>query len=131
MIDIQAMFPVMVASNLAELQAFYSSMFGFQTVFLEPGFYLHLISLDKGIQLGFLVPGHESQPAFLHSLMHPNGYIISFEVADAARAFEQAKALGLSIVMDLKEEQWGQLHFIVKDPAGLHIDIVEHLQIPD
>lgn len=128
MIEIQAMFPVMVASNLAELNAFYTSYFGFQAVFFEPSFYLHLVSPNTGIQLGFLVPGHQSQPPFLHALMDTKGYVISFEVADAARAYSQVTTLDLPVVMELKEEQWGQLHFMIKDPAGIHIDIVEHRQ---
>lgn len=33
MIEIQAMFPVMVASNLVELNMFYTNYFGFQAVF--------------------------------------------------------------------------------------------------
>lgn len=128
MIDIQAIFPVMVAANLEELKQFYTSVFGFNAVFYDPDFYLHLVSPNTGAQLGFLVPNHPSQPQFLHAMMATEGYVISLEVADAAKAYEQARAMNLPIVMEIKEEVWGQIHFIVKDPAGLKIDIVEHLE---
>ena len=127
MIDIQAMFPVMVASNLAEIKQFYTSVFGFNAVFYDAEFYLHLVS-NSGVQLGFLLPEHPTQPQFLQPLMSSDGYVISLEVADAAKAFEEALRMKLSIAMELKEEGWGQIHFMLEDPAGFKIDIVEHLE---
>ena len=127
MIEIQAMFPVMVTANLDQQRNFYTSIFGFDAVFFEPEFYLHLVSPSTGVQLGFLVPEHASQPRFLHSLMNTQGHVITFEVANAAAAYAQSQALNLTVEMPLKHESWGQIHFIVKDPAGIKIDIVEHL----
>ncbi|MDF1644270.1 MAG: VOC family protein [Pseudomonadales bacterium] len=130
MIDIQAMFPVMVALNLEEIKQFYTSVFGFNVAFFDPNFYLHLVSPSTGIQLAFLLPNHVSQPQFLQSMMSFEGYVISFEVADAAKAYAEAKSMGLTIAMDLKEEVWGQIHFMVEDPAGFKIDVVEHIEVP-
>ncbi len=128
MLDIQAMFPVMVVSDLSAIKAFYESVFGFSAVFFQADFYLHLVHPNTGIQLGFLVPEHASQPSFLHSVMQPEGYVLSFEVADAKALFEQAQQLELKLAMPLKQEAWGQLHFMIEDPAGIKIDIVEHQQ---
>jgi len=130
MIDIQAMFPVMVATDLAEIKQFYTSVFGFNAVFYDAEFYLHLVS-NNGVQLGFLLPGHPTQPQFLQPLMSPDGYVISLEVADAVKAYEEAISMKLSIAMELKEEDWGQVHFMMEDPAGFKIDIVEHLETAD
>lgn len=127
MIEIQAMFPVMVAENLEELKKFYEIYFGFTSVFYDPNFYLHLVNQQNGIQLGFLLPSMANQPDFLHPLMVPDGYVISFEVQKAAEAYLQAQELKLDIAMPLKEEVWGQVHFMVSDPAGFKIDIVEHI----
>jgi len=129
MIAIEAMFPVMVAPNLEVIKEFYETVFGFNAVFYEANFYLHLICPNSGAQLGFLVPDHSSQPQFLHGVMAANGYAISLDVKDAALAYEQAKNLNLHIVMDIKEEAWGQLHFMLQDPAGFRVDIVQHLQV--
>lgn len=128
MIDIEAMFPVMVATNLPALKAFYETVFGFNAVFFDAGFYLHLVSPGSAVQLGFLMPNHVTQPEFLRPLMSPEGYVISLEVKDAAHAFAEAQKMNLSIVMALKEETWGQVHFILQDPAGFKIDVVEHLE---
>ncbi len=131
MIEIQAAFPVMVTPELAAVKQFYQEVFGFTAVFHEPGFYLHLVSPGTWAQLGFLAPGHATQPEFLHPVMAPDGYVISLEVADAARAYEQAKSMDLDFAMRLKEESWGQIHFILEDPAGFRVDVVEHVEVPD
>ncbi len=129
MFELQAAFPVMVASNLEELKTFYESFFGFNAVFFDPSFYLHLVSPTSGVQLGFLMPDHPSQPDFLHKIMDTQGYIVSFEIADAASDYEKAVANNMNIAMPLKEEVWGQLHFIIQDPAGFYIDMVQHLNL--
>lgn len=131
MIEFQAMFPVMVANDLEALKQFYEDVFGFNAVYFEPNFYLHLVSPNTGAQLGFLVPNHESQPPFLHSRMVTDGYVISLEVVDAKTAYQQAKDLTLEVVMPLKDEAWGQRHFIIQDPAGFYVDIVEHYEVAD
>ena len=131
MIEIQAMFPVMVAENLEEIKHFYTTIFGFEAVFFDASFYLHLVSPSTGVQLGFLMPNHPSQPEFLHPLMSNSGHVISFEVANATSAYADAQQLNLSISMPLKEEDWGQIHFMVKDPAGFNLDIVEHIDVSE
>ena len=128
MIQISAMFPVFVAENLPDLQTYYQRQFDFETVFFESGFYLHLLHPESGVQLGFLVPEHASQPSFLHALATHEGMVVSFEVSDARAAFTTAQRENLDIAMDYKEEAWGQRHFILRDPQGLLIDIVEHTQ---
>lgn len=125
MIELSAMFPVLVAENLAELQIFYTQHFGFQAVFFDADFYLHLLHPVSGTQLGFLVPNHASQPEFLQPLADLNGMVISFEVQDIQRALKQVNTMALDIAMPFKVEPWGQSHFMVRDPAGFVLDIVQ------
>ncbi|BFM48911.1 VOC family protein [Marinomonas sp. THO17] len=131
MINIDAMFPVMVTANLEAVKAFYESVFGFHAVFYDPDFYLHLVSANSGVQLGFLMPELASQPDFLRPLMSADGYVISLEVKDAAHAYAQAQKMSLTIAMALKEETWGQVHFMLQDPAGFRIDLVQHIEVSD
>jgi uncharacterized glyoxalase superfamily protein PhnB len=127
MIEIESMFPVMVVSNLEAIKQFYETVFGFNIAFYDPDFYLHLVSPSTGVQLGFLVPEHSSQPEFLHALMATDGYVISLEVKDASAAYAQANELDLKIAIELKEESWGQIHFMLQDPAGIRVDVVQQL----
>ncbi|RKF15721.1 glyoxalase [Alginatibacterium sediminis] len=131
MIEFSGMFPVMVVENLEQVKEFYETYFGFQSVFFQDDFYLHLVSVDTGVQLGFLVPNHPSQPEFLHRIMQPLGYVVSLEVADAVKVYEQAKGFEMAISMPLKEEEWGQIHFMIKDPSGINIDIVQHTVVSE
>lgn len=129
MIEIEAMFPVMVTDNLDAVKQFYETVFGFNTVFYDPNFYLHLVSPSTGAQLGFLLPNHASQPEFLHPIMTSDGFVISLEVKDATMAYSEAQRMNLSFAMDLKQEEWGQIHFMVQDPAGFRVDVVQHLEV--
>ena len=129
MIEIQAMFPVMVTGKLEEVKQFYESVFGFNAVFYDQNFYLHLVSPSTGVQLGFLLPDHVTQPEFLHSVMSCDGYVISLEVKDAAIACAEAQRMNLCFALDLKQEEWGQLHFMLQDPAGFRVDVVQHLEV--
>lgn len=129
MIEVDAMFPVMVTENLEAVKTFYESVFGFNAVFYDADFYLHLVLPNSGVQLGFLMPEQASQPDFLRSMMSPDGYVISLEVNDAAHAYAEAQKMDLTMVMALKEEAWGQVHFMLEDPAGLRIDVVQHLEV--
>ncbi|WP_272946041.1 VOC family protein [Vibrio mexicanus] len=52
-------------------------------------------------------------------------------VADATRAYSHAQELGLKVSMPLKEEVWGQVHFMVQDPSGINIDIVQHQAVSE
>src|SRR5690606_41608648 len=77
----------------------------------------------------FLMPEHASQPDFLRPLMSPDGYVIPLEVKDAAHAYAEAQKMDLTMARELKEEVWEQVHFILEDPAGFRIDVVQHLEI--
>ena len=128
MIEIDAMFPVMVAENLEAMKQFYETVFGFKAVFYDANFYLHIISPNNSIQLGFLLPNLVSQPEFLHPVMSAEGFVISLEVKNAAIAYSEAQKMNLNFVMNLKQEEWGQIHFMIQDPAGFSVDIVQHLE---
>lgn len=121
-----AMFPVLVANDLAKLKDFYEHHFGFKSEFYQHDFYLHLLQPEAKIQLAFMAPNLSSQPEFLHSPANSTGMVISLEVVSAKVAFDKAQKVGLDISLDLKVEDFGITHFMITDPAGFVIDIVEH-----
>ena len=125
MIKITQSYPLFVTDKLETLKQFYEDQFGFTSVFFEQDFYLHLVHTESQNQLGFLVPNHPSQPSFLHAASDNIGNILTLEVDNAQEAFETAKKNKLELMLEYTKETWGQKHFIIKDPAGLLIDIVE------
>lgn len=125
MIEFSTIYPVYVAEELAALKVFYNSVFGFNAVFFDPDFYLHLQNPKSGAEIGFLVPRHASQPEFLHAKAQVEGMVLSFEVVDAKAALAAVQQAGLDIVLPYTEETWGQRHFMLRDPAGFILDIIE------
>ncbi len=56
------------------------------------------------------------------------GVLLNFEVADAAAEFARLKAAGLPIRLDLRDEPFGQRHFITEDPNGILIDVITPIE---
>ena len=123
MITAKSSFPVFIVASLDTAKAFYTSHFDFTIVF-ENEWYLHLVSAS-GIQAGFMLPDQPTQPAMFHPAYDGRGVIFSLEVADVDAAYAEAREQGLKVVLDLRSEDWGQRHFCVEDPNGLHLDIVQ------
>jgi len=126
MIELSAMFPVLVAEDLSALKNFYQQYFGFQAEFFDAEFYVHLLHAGSGTQIAFMAPNHPSQPEFLHALASTEGMVISFEVPSVKSAYDLATKAGLEIAFDYKVEDFGVTHFMVRDPAGFLVDVVEH-----
>lgn len=73
-------------------------------------------------------PDLSNQPEFLHPEYNGKGVIITFDVEDAKKEYEKAKKIGdLKIIFPYAEEEWGQKHFMLEDPAGVFVDIVQQL----
>lgn len=123
MITPSSAFTVYTVDSLKAAKVFYSNFFGFDVAF-ENEWYLHLVS-ETGVQVGFLLPNQPSQPPVFQQSYNGKGVIFSFEVDDAESAYADAKANSLKIVLELRSEDWGQYHFCVEDPNGIHIDIVQ------
>jgi len=129
MIEPKSSFPVFTVRNLEKAETFYTRNLGFETVFSND-WYLHLVS-KSGIQVGFMLPGQPTQPPFFQKQYNGAGVIFSLEVDDADSAFAQARSLKLNIVLDLRAEDWGQYHFCIEDPNGIHVDIVQAIEPTD
>lgn len=126
MININSSFPVFVVESLSNAKHFYTSHFNFQPVF-ENEWYLHLVSASD-VQIGFLLPNQPTQPTAFHAAHGGDGVIFSVEVDNADAAYEEAKQNNLDIILHLRSEDWGQRHFCVKDPNGVHIDVVQAIE---
>ncbi len=126
MIEAKSSFPVFTVKDLEAAKSFYTQNFGFHIVFSND-WYLHLVS-QSGIQVGFLLPEQPTQPPIFQDLYSGSGVIFSLEVDDADTAFATAKSKSLNIVLELRSEDWGQRHFCIEDPNGIHLDIVQAIE---
>lgn len=126
MIKPKSAFPVFTVKNLVVAKSFYIENLGFDVVFSNE-WYVHLAS-ESGVQVGFMLPEQPTQPPMFQKPYHGEGVIFSLEVDDADAAFAAAKSKSLNIVLELRSEDWGQRHFCIQDPNGVHLDIVQAIE---
>lgn len=129
MITPASSFPVFVVADLDKAKAFYTTRLGFGVAF-ENAWYLHLVAVS-GIQIGFMLPDQPTQPALFHPAYEGRGVIFSLEVTDVDAAYAEAREHSLKIVLELRSEDWGQRHFSLEDPNGLHLDVVQAIAPAD
>ncbi|MFP3545679.1 VOC family protein [Rhizobium sp. SIMBA_035] len=116
-------YPVIMTGDVAVTAAFYITHFRFQALF-ESDWYVHLQSAeDERINLAILDGSHETIPEQARGKV--SGLLLNFEVEDVDTIYLACKAAGLPIMRDLRDEDFGQRHFITADPNGVLIDIIK------
>lgn len=121
----KSIFTVHIVEDLPSAKRFYVEHFGLSVVF-ETAWYVHLHGPDPRIQLAFLVPGHDSLPARFRDA-RATGVALSIEFEDVRRVAAQVVEAGLELVYPLTDEPWGQRHFMLEDPNGLVVDVIQNI----
>lgn len=122
---LRKLFPITITNEIKSCKEFYLKFFEFEAIF-DSDWYIQL-KHASGIELGFMLPNLENQPKSLHNPYSGNGLVLSFEVDDAEKEYMRLKALGAVFEFELKDEEWGQRHCMIKDPSEMIIDIVQQL----
>lgn len=116
-------YPVIMTDEVTETAAFYIRHFGFEPLF-EADWYVHLQSKEnEHVTLAILDGRHETIPGQARGKV--SGLLLNFEVEDVDAIYERLQAAGLPIRLDIRNEDFGQRHFITADPNGVLIDIVK------
>jgi catechol 2,3-dioxygenase-like lactoylglutathione lyase family enzyme len=125
--SVNAVFPVVMTERLEESRDFYAGLLGMRLAF-EADWYVQLLSpATPAAQLGLVARGHESvPPAFDRPAA---GVLVSVEVEDVDAVHSRARARGLPIELPLRDEDWGQRHFITRDPNGLAVDVIQVIPV--
>lgn len=114
-----------ITQNLQETKAFYQDMLGFGLSF-ENDFYLLLHTPNQQAEISFLLPNHPSQKPMFQTPFQGKGMYLTIEVEDVDAMYEDLKAKGVDIKVDIRDEVWGDRHFAIQDPNGIGIDIVTY-----
>ncbi|MBX2856649.1 MAG: VOC family protein [Rhodobacteraceae bacterium] len=116
-------YPVLMTNDVEGLSAFYQSHFRFTPMF-EAGWYAHLQSSeDPKVNLAILDGDHATIPEVGRG--RASGLLLNFEVEDVDAIYQDLSAKGLPILLSLRDEAFGQRHFITQDPTGVLIDIIK------
>ncbi|GHH44757.1 VOC family protein [Streptomyces candidus] len=121
--QLTSFYPVIATAQLKESHAFYTRLLGFETAF-EADWYVSLRQPgDSPYELALLDHTHPTLP---ESHRRPvAGLILNFEVADVDAEWERLVVReGLTPLLELRTEDFGQRHFIVAAPDGVLIDVI-------
>ncbi len=121
----QSIYPVIGTDQIAVSRDFYTSHFDFDIVF-EADWYVSLKSRSNpAYELALLDYRHSSLP---EEYRQPaRGVLINVEVNDVDEIYAQLKNNGLPMILELKSEEWGQRHFIIRDPNDILIDVIQNI----
>ncbi|WP_300267933.1 VOC family protein [Microbacterium sp.] len=122
--NITSFYPVLMVDDVAASADFYRQVLAFETTF-EADWYVSL-RYDGG-ELALLDRAHETIPAGFREPVR--GLLLNVEVEDAAA--EQARMVGelqLPERLTLRDEDFGQRHFIVEAPGGVLLDVIQPIE---
>lgn len=120
-------YPVIATDRVAETADFYRGHFRFAAAF-EADWYVHLRSTeDENVNLAILDCRHDSVPE--EGRRPVQGLLLNFEVEDVDAEYARLAAAGLPILLALRDEPWGQRHFITRDPSGVMIDVIKVIPV--
>lgn len=116
--------PNVSSAAFAATRDFYAAMFDL-VVSVELGdWYLQLMpESDPKVNLGFVKP---DDPLFAGRGAAPGAYgaVVTIHVDDVDEAYGRAKALGAEITAGIRDEDYGQRHFLLVDPNGLVLNVM-------
>jgi uncharacterized glyoxalase superfamily protein PhnB len=123
---LQSFYPVLMAEDVAASARFYMEHMGFAPTF-ESDWYVSLKHRENpAYELAVLSRTHETIPDGFRG-ESASGLLLNFEVSDAAAEYERLKEAGLRIVLPLRDESFGQRHFIGVGPGGVMLDVIEEI----
>lgn len=124
----QTIYPVLMSEKLEESHMFYKTYLGFTDTFISE-WYISL-SHPEGGELALIDASHDTIPVAYQS--NVKGMILNMEVEDATSIYKRIQKQNEQILlMDIRDEEYGQRHFMVQDPNGLLIDIIESIPPSD
>ena len=125
---IKSIFPDITTEDVAASRDFYVRLLGLDVAW-ESDWYVLLHGDGSTVQLAIVERSHDSVPAVHRHAA--SGVLITFEVDDATEVWKRAQELGFEVAQELRDEQFGQRHFMLVDPNGLLVDVVETLFVPE
>jgi uncharacterized glyoxalase superfamily protein PhnB len=116
-------YPVLLSADVPTAAAFYQQHFGFRPLFTAD-WYVHLQSTqDANVNLALVAQDHPTVPEVARGRL--GGVILNIEVPSPDDHYHRLAAAGLTIALPLRDEDFGQRHFIVEGPDKVLIDVIQ------
>lgn len=113
----------LTVDDVAASSAFFRNHLGFHEAMAADGF-ASLQRADAGMHIVLLRRGIEVLPPALRE-QRAAGVIVALVVNDLAGEERRLRAEGVPITLPLREEPWGERLFMITDPNGVAIELVE------
>lgn len=117
---VTSFYPVLMSDDVPAAASFYREVLGFEVTF-ECDWYVSL-RLDA-FELAILAHDHQTIPEGYGAL--PQGVIVNPEVDDVDDLHLRLSQARVEIVQPLRDEAFGQRHFIVAAPDGVLLDVIQ------
>lgn len=115
-----------VTDRVQASRDFYVRLFGAEVLHEGAGGWFVLLKIGAG-ELGFMQPGLATQAPIFRPAFGGQGVWIAIDVDDAEAEYRRLEALRAPIEVGLRDEPWGDRHFVVRDPNGIGVDVVQRL----
>ncbi|UGQ11552.1 VOC family protein [Yinghuangia sp. ASG 101] len=116
-------YPVICTAELRESHDFYTRLLGFETTFAADWYVSLRRPGDPAYELALVDHTHATIPA--GHRVRAQGLLLNVEVEDVDAEWDRLVVReGLRPALELRDEDFGQRHFIVTDPNGVLIDVI-------
>ncbi len=123
---INSLYPVITTDKLETTKDFYEKYLELVVTFDSDWYISMRTPHEPFFELALLDYKHPSLP---EAFQHPtSGVLINLEVGDVDTVYDRFGSLGIETVLDIRSEEWGQRHFIVQDPNGVLIDVIQNIE---
>ena len=119
--NVTSVYPVLMSTDVAAASGFYQQVLGFEVTFSADWY----VSMRTGVfELALVDATHPTIP---ESHRRPAaGLLVNIEVDDVDVLYRRlTDEHGLRPVLQLRDEDFGQRHFIVEGPDGVLLDCIQ------
>lgn len=117
-----SLYPLIQVEDVEATAQFYETHFGFARIFSSDWYVQLRATAEHPFEIALIRHDHDSIPTIAQG--PSRNVILSFYVSDAGAEEARLKAAGLEILQPLRDEVFGQRHFIMADPNGILLDVI-------
>jgi catechol 2,3-dioxygenase-like lactoylglutathione lyase family enzyme len=120
-----AWYPCLCVDDVERSVDFYTALLGLEVTACV-GWYVEVGRSPADVVVAVVERGHSSVPAGFDTLR--GGMLVSVLVDDAPALAAAAIERGTTIVQSLRDEPFGQRHFMAVDPDGFLVDVIQRIR---
>ena len=119
---ITSLYPVLMSEDVHQAAQFFIEHFQFQETF-RSDWYISLKNIESGFELAFIDRKHGKVSQAYQS--NASGLIINIEVDNVDCLYEELHQQEEMEILPIKNEDFGQRHFIVEAPGSVLVDVIQ------